>query len=246
MLTTILLMSLSSPPAIDQIEDAHGADELRAHPAIRTRIELDFGGKPRVHGLLFASSDGGRTRIEFDSGKIIVFDGQTAWLSPADASAQGARFDALTWSYFMLAAFKLKDPGARWAEVGKRPWKDGAELSAAKLSFGQGVGDAPDDWYVVYADPESHALLGLAYIVTFGGRSQAQAEAEPHAIAYERYADVEGVKLPSHWSFWLWSEEKGVFGEPLGRARLEGFELMKTVPDTLFRRPAGAVEVPAP
>jgi len=245
-MSILLALTLAAAPTVHEIEEAHGAAALRAHEAIKVRIELDFGGKPRVHGTLYASTDGGRTRIEFDGGKTLVFDGSTAWLSPADAPSEGARFDALTWSYFLLAPFKLGDTGAHYEAVGERPWEKGRPMPAARLSFGEGVGDAPDDWYVVYADPDTHVLRGLAYIVTFGERSQAEAEKEPHAIVYGDDREVEGAVLATSWSFRLWTREKGVFGEPLGQAVLSDIELLETAPAGTFRRPDGATEVPAP
>ena len=243
---SLLACAFMGAPTVGEIERAHGAEALRAHEAIEARIELDFGGEPRVHGTLVAATDGGRTRIEFDGGKTIVFDGRTAWLAPAGASAKGVRFDALTWSYFLLAPFKLGDTGARYTPVGPRPWMEGETVPAAKLSFAQGVGDAPDDWYVVYADPETHVLRGLAYIVTFGGRSRTEAEQEPHAIVYSHYEEVDGAALATRWSFRLWSEEKGVFGEQLGKATLSDLKLVAKAPEGTFERPEDAVEVPAP
>jgi hypothetical protein len=43
-----------------------------------------------------------------------------------------------------------------------------------KLTFKSGTGDAPDDWYVVYADKKTN-LLETAYIVTLkAGKEEAE------------------------------------------------------------------------
>lgn len=45
---------------------------------------------------------------------------------------------------------------------------DEKDHQTAKLTFEKGIGDAPDDWYVVYTDPENNTMQAAAYIVTFG------------------------------------------------------------------------------
>lgn len=233
-------------PAVAQIEAAHGAETLRRHRAIRADIDLRFGGKPRVVGTLIATTDGGKTRIEHEDGRVVTFDGTTAWVSPQNGPYPGARFDALTWSYFLLAPFKLGDDGARFdRDHGVLPWID-TPVPTGRLTFGTKVGDAPDDWYVVYADPESNRLRGMAYIVTFGPTSVSEAEQEPHAIVYDGYRRVDGALISTRWTFRLWSRERGVHGPTLGTAELSRVRLMKSVPPGTFARPEGAREAPLP
>ena len=52
------------------------------------------------------------------------------------------------------------------------------------MTFDRGIGDAPDDWYVVYKDNNSDLLAALVYIVTGGGTSVEVAEEDPHTITY--------------------------------------------------------------
>ncbi|MEO0649359.1 MAG: hypothetical protein AAFZ65_01615 [Planctomycetota bacterium] len=175
------------------VKAAHGAD-LYSAGVVRTDFSLVAGGTPAMAGSLAYEAATGRSRIDLDGGVTIVFDGQSAWVSPAEAQMQGARFHVLTWPYFMAAPWKLADPGTRITEAGLAPL-GGTQYLNAKLEFESGVGDSPDDWYEIYADPTSNRLEALAYIVTYGPTSVDEAEAEPHVALYSNYIDVEGMQL---------------------------------------------------
>lgn len=216
------------------IEQAHGKTALERQQAVQARLTVEFGGQKMVEGTLLSDTAGGKVRIDLDNGTQFVFDGSEAWTSPADSTVQGGRFHVLTWSYFLLAPFKLQDPGAHLEDLGKRPFRDGKSLPAAKLTFGSGVGDSPDDWYVVYRNAE-HQLQGMAYIVTFG-KDLTAAEKEPHAVTYHAPVQVNGVTFSSQWSFWNWTAEDGIHGDPIGRVELSDIRFV--TPD------AGAFEAP--
>eukprot|EP00903_Cladosiphon_okamuranus_P000645 g643.t1 len=79
----------------------------------------------------------------------------------------------------------------------------------SKLSFEPGTGDAPDDWYVLYADPDSKLLQVAAYIVT-AGKDKAEAEKDPHAIEYLNYQNTGGIPIATEWKFWGWQADQGL------------------------------------
>lgn len=201
------------------VEKAHGGDAWNARTAFAADIVVNFGGSTVIDGKMMTDTPVGKTRFELEDGTVLVFDGQDAWTSPADSKFRGTRFHVLTWPYFLAAAMKLDDPGAHLEPMGPQPFEDGEKLDAARLTFGENVGDSPDDWYVVYRD-RSNQLAGMAYIVTFG-KSTDEAEKEPHAITYHDYVQVDGVAIPTRWKFWNWSAEKGIFGDPIGDVALD-------------------------
>ncbi|MCG8460193.1 MAG: hypothetical protein MI919_28245, partial [Holophagales bacterium] len=219
------------------IEKAHGGGVWQQKSAITANISVTFGGNEMLSGRMWTDTPVGRTRFELVDGTVLVFDGRDAWTSPADSGFQGTRFHALTWPYFLAAPFKLDDPGAHLEELGERPFQDGRSLPAARLTFGEGVGDSPEDWYVVYRDSKSR-LVGMAYIVTFG-KSTEEAEKEPHAVLYRDYVDVEGVSISTRWTFWNWSAEKGIFGDPIGEVKLSHPRFVDPPPEA-FQRPGNA------
>jgi hypothetical protein len=144
---------------------------------------------------------------------------------PSEASV---RFDAFTWAYFFLFPTKLSDPGTIWNSYDNKE-KDQENYHAKKLTFKSGTGDAPDDWYVVYADKKTNLLEKAAYIVTLKAGKE-EAEKNPHAIQYLDYKEVNGVPLATKWIFWGWKEGKGLTDE-LGQATLENIKFIKTDAD---------------
>ncbi len=239
--TTCLMMT--STPAMahnsaehfaESIEQSHQADVWYAKSAVQFEAVVAFGGNTILDATIIYDYHANRVRITLKNGVVMVFDGDKAWVSPADTKMPGPspRFHLLTWPYFLALPFKLQDPGTHLA-----PWK---QKHTAKLTFGEGVGDSPKDWYVLYRNPKTNTLDGTAYIVTYG-KSVDKAEADPHAVRYEKIVDVEGVKLATEWEFFNWSPEQGFHGDPLGHATLSNIQFI-TPDDSTFAIPEGAAE----
>lgn len=201
------------------IERAHSAAIWRQKEAFQSGIAVRFGGNTILEGRMLTTPSMSRTRLEIASGAVAIWDGEDAWVSPGAAEFPEARFHALTWPYFLSAPMKLRDPGARVGPSGSKELR-GERFDTAKLTFDPGVGDTPDDWYVLYRSPESGRLHAMAYIVTFGTIRE-EAEKEPHAVTYDDYVNVEEVPIPTRWTFWMWNEEQGIHGEPIGEVTLE-------------------------
>ncbi len=222
-----------------RVEAAHGRTAWFAATALEGRLALHFGGQPALAGRFLFRTNLGASRLELEDGTTAVFDGKSAWVSPARSILESARFHLLTWPYFAALPMKLRDPGTHLAALGERTLR-GRRRIAARLTFDPGVGDTPDDWYVLYCDPTSGRLAAAAYIVTYGKTASAAAK-EPHAITYEDYVALDGVQIATSWRFWHWSEEKGVHGEPIGAGALTDLRFVQPGPDA-FVRPPGARE----
>jgi len=226
------------------IEKAHGISAWRSAAALECELAVDFGGRRALEGKMLLETGSGRVRMDLVGGTVLVFDGAEAWVAPASALSPRSRFDALTWSYFLAAPMKLRDPGTRLEELGALPLRDGEAAPAAKLTFGPGVGDTPEDWYILYRQPGTDLLRAMAYIVTYGKKRDA-AEKEPHAILYDGFAPVGGAQISTQWTFWNWSREKGLVGEPLGRAEIKSPRLVTPAADA-FARPVGSARAEMP
>lgn len=235
-----------------QIEEAHRADAWRAHRAIAGDLYVSWGGKTILQGEMTYDWRRNRSRLDLADGTTLVFDGKQAWVSPASAEVEMARFHLHTWPYFLLAPFKLRDPGSHLVPGGTRMLDDEPH-PIATMTFDPGVGDAPDDWYVVYQDPETHRLAAMAYIVTYGGTSREEAEKDPHLVVYggyEEIAPLEGKALESPvlstaWTFYAWDEAEGSRGGPIGEVTLSNLRFVE--PHRLFfSRPADSREDPLP
>lgn len=193
---------------VGQVEEAHKKEDFLAHQAISFSIDLKFGGKERLKGKLTLLTGSGKGLIEYEDGKKIYQVNEKVFYSPDFEQTKNIRFDAYTWSYFFLFPYKLSDEGTVWQDY-ENPGLNGHLYEAQKLMFESGTGDAPEDWYVVYADTNTHLIEVASYIVT-AHKSKEEAEKDPHAIKYEDYVNVNGVPIATKWTFWGWDEKEGL------------------------------------
>ncbi len=223
------------------IEAAHHADQWRAHDSLSTNITVSFGGQIQLEGKLIMRTDMSRSRIELANGTVAGFDGENAWVSPGNAPLPAARFHVLTWPYFIAAPYKLLDPGTHLESV-EVPAHNEMEYDAAKLTFDRGIGDAPDDWYVIYRDQTDHHLHALAYIVTYS-TSLEEAEAKPHAVVYTEPEEMDGVPIPTQWNFFNWDETNGINGDSIGEVVLDEISFIDA-DDRMYTMPNDARVAP--
>lgn len=231
----------SEHPFASPIERAHGHARWIDAEVFESGLTIRFGGQTLFDGTMTMTTDMGRVRLAASDGPVVVWDGTDAWVAPADAAIYEPRFQVLTWPYFLAVPMKLRDPGARLEPLGEQRLLD-APHDAARLTFDSGVGDTPDDWYIVYREAGSNRVKALAYIVTYGTALE-KAEADPHAIVYDGFVEVDGVVIPTLWTFRMWSAELGIHGEPLGDAVLRDPRFLTSDP-ALFAPPPDARRAP--
>ena len=212
------------------IEAYHQKEAWDSKTALAFDTKITFGGQTYLDCRITMLTSTGQVRIDLNDSlnTRMVWTGEEATVSPADSPAGGARFHVLTWPYFVAAPFKLQDPGAKLEETGTAQVGEQA-AATAKLTFDSGIGDSPDDWYVVFKDAETAELLALSYIVTFG-KSVSDAEADPHAILYNNYTEVDGVRLATEWSFTGWRQDSG-FSDEIGSATLSNLSFVEPASD---------------
>ena len=122
----------------------------------------------------------------------------------------------------------------------------GRDYDAVKITFEKGTGDSPDDFYVAYVDPESGQLKLASYVVTYPSLRKGRpiAELEEHAIVFQEWQEVDGLKVPKVAPFYVWKDGK-IEGAPLGTLEFSNVRFMKETPDaTRFSKPEGAVAAP--
>ena len=223
----------------ETIETTHHKEDFFNNQAISFNLKVNFGGKERINGKITMLTNSTKIKLEKEDGTTLVYDGDDVFLYPKQNNYDAARFDIFTWPYFFTMPFKLTDEGTKWQEKKERQL-DSTNYLTAKLTFENNVGDAPDDWYIIYADKRTHLLKAAAYIVTYG-KDIETAEENPHAIVYDRYFTVKSVPVAKYWKFYNWSEEKGIYGEPIGDAEISKLkyfpaeEATFTVPETAVK-----------
>ena len=208
---------------ITLIEKAHNKNAFFRHKAVAFDIEVSWGGKTTLKATLTSQTNSGKIKLAFENGAAVYFQDKEVYLYPAAADYKRARFDILTWHYFFFAPFKLRDNGVSvTADIDRL--NDGRAFPTAKMTFANGTGDSPDDWYILYRNPQSNQLAGMSYIVTFGGKKPD--EATPNAITYNDWISLDGVSFPTKWQFTEWHEAKG-FTKVKGEAHIRNIRWLE-------------------
>jgi len=228
-------------PLISSIQEAHQIEAFQSEEIISFDMNLTFGGQERLNARIYSKTNSSKVLVDKNDGSQLLFDGKDVWIHPADSMYKGARFDVLTWSYFFLAPFKLNDPGTKHSAIKKMPYQSGNSLETTKLTFGDHVGDAPDDWYIVYQNEQTDFLEAMAYIVTFGGKSQDKAAENPHAVSYGAYKKVNNIPFAHEMKFWNWSKSEGL-QDQLGHAQISKVSFSND--HSIFEKKANAAKVP--
>ncbi|WP_405606217.1 hypothetical protein [Polaribacter sp. Asnod1-A03] len=197
-----------TPTFSQNIEIAHKKDSFLKHEAIQYNAVIEFGGNEIFNATVTVSTTSDLAKITYKNGDEIYVDKEKTFVSPSLKDNPGVRFHAYTWNYFFLFPYKLNDDGTKWNDDFKTKETTQA-YNTAKLSFKANVGDAPDDWYIVYTDKETNLLNHAAYIVSLGKTVEA-AEADPHAIKYIDYKEIDGIPFATNWEFYGWSLEEGL------------------------------------
>lgn len=136
----------------------------------------------------------------------MVWDGQDAWIYPAETEGINPRFWATTGYYFSSIPFVLADPGIVYETLPDQEL-DGVMYDMVKVGYEPGIGDASDT-YTLYVDKESDQLRAIRYTVTFGGRPAGNET----LFYYEDYVTADGLTVPTRFDgYWVIDGEKGEF-----------------------------------
>ena len=117
------------------------------------------------------------------------------------------------------------------------------EYDVIKVTYDAGIGDTPDDDYVVYIDKDTNQIEILHYIVTYPPLMQGKTidELERHAAVYNEWQEAGGLIVPKKISFYAWSDDK-LGDSPVGSMTFENVSLKKESPDPkVFQKPEGAI-----
>jgi hypothetical protein len=124
----------------------------------------------------------------------IGFDGKSVWLHSKDTTAYkgNAKFYYNLMFYFYAMPFILADDGIVYEDA-KPLHFEGKSYPGIKISYEAGVGESPEDEYILYYDAETNKMAWLAYTVTYFTKEKGK---EFHFIKYSNWQTVEGLLLP--------------------------------------------------
>lgn len=175
-----------------------------------------------------------------DAERTIGFDGTNVWVAPDTAEIDRARFYHNLYFYFYAMPFVVGDPGAKYEEM--TPMElEGKTCGGIKVSYGEDVGDAPDDNYIIWYDPETFQMEWLMYTVTY--RSGEPSD-EYRLIKYQDWQEIGDLLLPTTLQWYQYDGEN--VGDPRGNsAEFKEVKISEDYPEEdLFEMPEGAVIAP--
>jgi hypothetical protein len=231
--------SEASRKIIAAMISAHGGmEKWRSALTVSFEDHFRWAGvkKPRVSQVMVEQ---GRRRayLDFPEPKArVTWDGKQAW-SENWQDPVPPRFIALLDYYFLNLPWLVMDPGVILGEPGKaKLWNDPTEYITVKMTFEAGVGDTPDDYFVLYIDPKSHRLKACEYIVTYAELlPSGVAATPPHILVYEELTAVDGLVVPTRYSIF----EKN--HSPYATCTIRNWSFKKPFDTTRMTMPAGAV-----
>lgn len=226
------------PEAFEKSLAAHGGmEQFNQFRALEYTLEnWPFSQKAPLTDLQRVDLKNRKVLIE-GKGYRLGYNGDEVWVENPKALGTPAEFYYATPYYFSLVPFVFADPGTLFEDLGIVKLGD-QQYHAIKVTYESGTGDTPEDYYILYLDPESYTVQVMTYIVSFPAFRQGKAvsELEPHVIVYKDFQEVEGLKMPHEFEFYNWNAETGdLMEEPRGGAVFSELKLLKTAfPPMIF------------
>ncbi|MGH9364160.1 MAG: hypothetical protein ACRD1B_02695 [Thermoanaerobaculia bacterium] len=124
-------------------------------------------------------------------------------------------------TYWLLAPWKIFDPGVHLAYDGEKPCPNGGDCDVLKISFEEGVGLTPKDIYWLWITRQGRQMVAWQYVL--GG-----AQEEPTTALWTSWKKFAGVSL---------SVDKPISGKPVA-IRFENVSVSPARDDSLFAPPA--------
>lgn len=178
-------------------------------------------------------------KVSSDPELAFGWDGTQAWRVVPEGKelAINPRFWAMTPYYFVGIPFVFADPGAV-LELGPDETVQGQLWNTVKVSYESGVGDAPDDQYVVYLHPETHRVGGLRYFVSYPGFFPDGGHGPEKWMAYSGEQSVGGASVATTHHTFTWGPEGA--GEKVTEIQVTGLASRPETLDSAFAVPEGA------
>ena len=254
---TILIVFTSckdskTPATISGVDDQHENNELLAeYPENISKIFDAHGGLDQWHdmqtlkftmqkenGAEVTSTDlkNRKSLIEMPN-HTIGFDGSDVWLHKKEGTEyQGKpKFYYNLMFYFYAMPFVLADDGIIYEDIAPLEF-EGKSYPGIKISYESGVGESPEDEYILYYDSDSNYMAWLGYTVTYFTKEKGK---EFHFIKYSDWQDVNGLQLPKTLTWYNYENNK-----PTTKQRdleFSDVQLSKEKMDaSIFEKPEGA------
>jgi len=165
------------------------------------------------------------------------WNGEKAWYSPTDAEIPyNTRFWALTPYYFAGMPFVFADEGVNLAKEADVEYEE-ATHHIVRVTFGENVGDAPDDYYILYIHSETFRLSAIRYVVSYPGYFKNGGHSQEKLMTYEGEQEVNGITFPEKHRTFMW-ETDGSKGQYVTDITLSDLAFKPATEESYFEIPA--------
>lgn len=175
-----------------------------------------------------------------DSTAHFGWNGTTAWVKAKDSTAfaYDTKFWALTPIYFLGQPFILDGQGVNLELLPQKVYKE-KNNDVVKVTFDAGIGDAPDDYYILYFDADSHQLSVIRYIVSYPAYFKDGGHLPEKFMDLSEYKTVDGITFPTLYKT-HWLLENQAPGEYITKIEVSDIEFTNNLEDNFFNAPEGA------
>lgn len=220
------------PENITKIFDAHGGlDQWNSMKSLEFTMKKPDGDEVTTTHLKNRKS-----LIEMPN-HTIGFDGDDVWLKNKDTvNYKGnPKFYYNLMFYFYAMPFILADDGIIYEDVAALEF-EGKTYPGIKISYESGVGESPEDEYILYYDSETNKMEWLGYTVTYFSKEKSK---EFHFIKYSNWQTVKGLVLPETLTWYKY--ENNLPTEKRNDLQFTNIKISTEKPDSdIFEAPAGA------
>ena len=172
-LWVLVIISCSQPQK--EVKEAQKPEDP-SYPAFMSKAfqthNIEAWNKARTLKYELPKDEGSEKHtIDLKSRKVLLtsdewtigFDGSDVWLTPDSTAHNNPRFYHNLYYYFFGLPYLANDPGVNLSNQGKAV-VNGKEYSKVLMTFGENVGDAPDDQYILYFDDQ-----GILRLINYSG-----------------------------------------------------------------------------
>tara|TARA_R110002096_G_scaffold432089_1_gene648256 strand:+ start:3744 stop:4535 length:792 start_codon:yes stop_codon:yes gene_type:complete len=220
------------PENITKVFDAHGGlDTWNTMKSLEFTMKKPDGDEITTTDLKNRSS-----LIEMPN-HMVGFDGETVWLKNKDTVQYkgNPKFYNNLMFYFYAMPFILADDGINYEDVDPLVFEDKI-YPGIKISYESGVGESPEDEYILYYDSQTHQMTWLGYTVTYFSKEKSK---EFHFIKYSNWQTVDGLALPETLTWYNY--ENNLPTTKRNDLQFTDIKLSKETPDAdIFEVPEGA------
>ncbi len=220
------------PENISKVFDAHGGLEAwQQMQTLKFTMAKNNGDEVTITDLKNRKS-----KIEMPK-HTIGYDGKEVWLLNKNGSVYkgNPKFYYNLMFYFYAMPFVLADDGITYKDVEQLNF-EGKTYPGIKISYESGVGESPDDEYILYYDSQTNQMTWLGYTVTYFTKEKAK---EFHFIKYSNWQNINNLTLPKTLTWYNYENNQPT----TKRNDVEFSQVMATqlkMDDAVFEKPKDA------